>query len=539
MGADLVARRNKSLTEMQRSSVNINAFLGLNDQPNVFLLKPGECSVFDNFMTNGYTAEKRPGYVRRIATAYAGAPKVTGLGQMVDSANVAHFLAVMSGKLLEDVNGTWTERAAGRTIDSTALCQVAGTGSLPSGGAHTGSVVINDQTNPPLIWSGSGVADIFIPDITRASCCAAYREFFFLGDYTSTKEGRSICTVAVTDPSNPQAILSKSPTNRQSQVVSIVPTAHYVLIFLKDALWWATYAPSSGGFAGGTAFNFNFDVLRPGIGIVGPMAAVNVPGSMTVFWGRGRNKNGGPFIVPEADPQAGPIYIGKPIENLISGLDSNYLSGIVANWLPNCNGILFQTPYGSSQSTNNMCMFYHTIDKTWACWKNDNTDIAFSFASGAAVIDSDGSSQLYCGTYNGKVMKMGTGLQDDSNGYRAEMWTGWLGDPRSELDFMEFVLRMDLPQRKIIQVRARYLGSSLEDSEDESGGAAGAPIGSFIIGVSAIAGQTVGAISGDLVGDSATHVQFGIIDEQDSVACRIHGLTAYYLRGSSWVAPAA
>ena len=522
----------------QRPAINIEAFLGLNDQPNIFGLKPGECTQHDNFITNGYTAEKRPGYTRRIATAEAGATKVTGLGQVVDSSNTSHFLVVTNGKLYEDVSGTLTERASGRTIDATALCQVVGTGSLPSGGAHTGSAVINDQTNPPLIWSGSGTADILIPDITRASCCAAWREFFFLGDYTSTREGRSICTVATTDPNNPQVLSTiKSPTNRQSPVIAIVPAAHYILIFLRDALWWAVYAPGSGGFAGGTAFNFTFDVLRPGIGIVGPHAAVNVPGEMTVFWGRGHNKNGGPYLIPEKDPNIGPVYIGKPVEVFISGLDSNYLSGIVATWLPVFNGVLFQVPYGASQTTNNRGLFYNTVDKTWSVFMNATT--TFAFASGATVIDSDGTSQLYCGTYGGTIMKMGNGLQDDDDGYRAEMWTGWLGHSDFEHDWMEMMLRMDLGQRKIIQVRARYFGSDVEDSDDETGGASGDPIGSFVIGVSAIAGQTEGVLQGDLEGDPSTHVMFGIVDEQNNMACRIHGLTAYYLRGASWAVSAA
>ena len=523
---------------MRRPRVTLNGFLGLNDQPNAFNLKAGECTVFTNWLTSGYSAEKRPGYTRRISAAYSGTPKVTGLGSLLDSSNARHFLAVMGGKLLEDVSGTWTERAAGRTLDNTVLSQIVNAGSVPSGGAHTGNVVINDQTNFPLIWSGSGVADVLNPDITRAGCIAAHREFFFLGDYTSTSEGRSICTVGVTDPNNPQRLSTvRSATNRQSRVVAMIPTSHYVLIFLEDELWWAVYAPSSGGFGGGVAFSFNFDVLRPGHGIVGPNAAVNVPGLATVYWGRGHNKNGGPYLIPDKDPQAGPIYIGKPVEIFISGLDPNYLSGIVASWLPGYNGVKFLVPYGSSQATNNYALFYNTVDKTWSIWQNDAS--AYAFASAATVIDSDSTSQLFCGTYGGTVMKIGNGLQDDGQGYRAEMWTGWLGDDAMERDWQELVLRMDLGVRKIIQVRARYLGSGLEDTEDKSGGAAGAAIGDFVIGVSAIAGQTYGQMAGDLEGDPSTHAMFGIIDEQDNVACRIHGLTAYYGGGTSWVQSAA
>ena len=523
---------------MNRPSVNIEQFLGLNDRPGSFSLKPGECSVFDNFVTNGYTAEKRPGYSRRISSAYTGTPKVTGLGQFYDSSNTSHFLAVMGGKLLEDVSGTWTERASGRTIDSTALAQIVGTGSLPSNAAHTGSIVVNYQTTPPLIWSGTGTADILISDITRCSCIAGHKNFVLLGDYTSTAEGRSICTVAATSPDNPQALSTiKSPTNRRSQVIAMIPTSDYVLIFLKDELWWAIYNPSSGGFGGGTAFSFDFKVLRPGIGIVGPNAVVNVVGEMTAFWGRGRNKNGGPHIILEKDPQLGPIYIGKFIETFIAGLDPNYISSIVASYLPANNCVQFLVPYGSSQSTNNYAFVYNITDKTWQIWFNANS--AYAFASSATVIDSDDSSQLYCGTYGGTVMKMGNGLQDDGQGYRTEMWTGWLGDGAMERDWQELMLRMDLGQRKIIQVRARYLGSGIEDSENITGGASGDSIGEFVIGVSAIAGQTVGIMAGDLEGDPSTHIMFGVIDEQDNVPCKIHGLTAYYGKGTSWVQAAA
>lgn len=519
---------------MQTPSFDIDRFLGLNDQNNPFNLKRGECTVFDNWIVQGDTMEKRPGYTPRIVAAYAGAPKVTGLGGFKDATNTRHFLATMGGKLLEDVAGTWTERAAGLTLSSTSLTQIVSAGSVPAGASHQGNVVVNDQVNPPLIWSGSGVASILNADITRASCCCAYRDFFLLGDYTSTSEGRSICTVSATLQGNPQLLgTAKTPTNRNGQVIALVPTSDYVLIFLEDALWWGVFNP-----AADSTFLFDWKPLDPGMGIVGPEAAVNVPGKITAFWGRGHNKNGGPYIIDEKNPAVGPTYIGGKVENFIAGLDSNYLSGIVAEWLPNFNCVMFHGPFGSSQATNNAALIYNVTDGTWAVWKNDA--VAFAFASAASVIDTDGTYQLYGGGYNGLVHKLGNGLQDNGQGYRSEAWTGWLGDGKMERDWLELVLRMDLGTRKIIQIKARFLGGAYEDSEEETGGAAGDPIGGFTIGLSAIEGVSVGQMVGDIEGsDPSTHVMFGIIDEQDNVACRIHGLTTYFIGGSSWVAPAA
>ena len=498
-------------------SIGVNNFSGgLNDAKNQFALKGNQLSEAWNVVVYQKSIEKRPGYTPRIATAMSGATTVTGVGQFRDSSYTRRFVCTHNGTLYLDNAGTWAEKmpSSGVTISTSALCSL-----IPAERAIVGV----DQTNPPFIYNGTGDCSVLNPNINRASCGMFHKGFFILGDttWTGTREYSTVRNSILGNVQNFED--GKSDTNRKSQVRCLIPTADYGLIFLDDEVWYMVFSPSE-------SFTFSYKVLDPGVGIVGPMAACNVPGQATFFWGRGQGKHG-PYIISE-DPLSKPRYVGDRISQFIDGIDTNYLANIVTVSFPSKYGVLFNVPYGSSQATNNYAIFYNYADDAFSIWKNPTA--AYAFASGVVVDDSDSADWLYCGGYDGLVQKVGTGVADNGNGYTSEVWTPWYGKMGVENLWLQLRLYMDLGQRKTLSVKSRFFNQSAEYSQAIVGGAPGTPIGEFIIGVSALAGEASGVLVGDIYGETSEFIQVGIMDETINESFRLHGLGVTYERASSW-----
>lgn len=523
------------MIDFQLPSVTIPGFTGLNDQEGVFGLKATELSVCQNVVCKGGAARRRFGYTRRISSAQ-GNTRVNGLGGFRDINLNRKFVMVTGQKLYEDVSGTWTERSTGTPFDTTAHVTMAPVGR---------NIAICDQNaNSPRIWDGSGGVNVLTTDITKANCVGSHRGFLFVGSPTSggkllSTSTREFSTVRhCVEPSRPTVFgPGKSDTNLTGQVLAIISTGDsdgdVGLIFLDDAVWYARYAPSGVG-VGSAPFTFDYQPLDPGTGLVGPKAVCRVPGRRIFFWGQGEQGNG-PYVITER-PVMAPRYIGRRIETFMSGLDKTQLSNITAISVPGHNCVLFNVPYGSSQSTNNYAVYYNWVDDTFAIFKGSSQK-AFAFASGVTTQDSDGVFQAYAGDYAGLVYKLGDGLRDDGQAIESEMWTAWLGGGGVERNWLSLVLNMSLPIQKAVEVRYRMYAKSDEDSETLTGGAAGDPIETeFQVGVSPIAGQVTGRLVGDIYGDPGEFIQFGILDSQDNTDFVLYGLQAQYEKASSWLA---
>ena len=524
------------MIDFQLPSITVPGFSGLNDQEGIFGLKSTELSVCNNVVCKGGAARRRFGYTRRIATAYAGTPKVCGLGGFRDINLTRRFMAVMGGKLLEDSSGTWTERSTGTPFDTTVPTTMASVGR---------NLVICDQnTNVPLIWDGSASPTTLTPNITKANCVGEHRGFLFVGSPTVTGQ-LSASGVSVREYSNVRhSVEPAQPTNfgpgasalnLTGQVLAFISTGNgdgdVGLIFLDDAVWYAQYAPSASG-PGGGAFTFNYNPLDPGTGIVGPKAACRVPGRKVFFWGQGEQGTG-LYMITEK-PIMAPRYISRRIETFLSGMDKTQLSGVELFSVPGHNGILANVPYGSSQTTNNYAIYYNWVDDTFAIFKGSSQK-AFAFASSVTVQDSDGTFQTYAGDYGGLVYKIGAGLRDDGQAIESELWTAWLGGAGVEKSWLSLVLNMKLSVRKTVEVHSRMFAKRDEVLQSLTGGSAGDPIEtSFAVGISAIAGQTTGRLVGEIYGDPAEFIQFGIFDSQDNVDFVLYGIQAFFERASSW-----
>lgn len=520
--------------DFQLPSVEVRKFRGLNDQEGIFSLHSSEFSVFDNGMIKGGAARRRFGYARRITAAITGASRVTGIGGFTDIDLTRTFVAVSNGKLYEDVSGTWTERSTGTPFDATIPAIMTPVGR---------NIVITDQTNNPRIWNGSGAVDTLNANITKASCVGEHRGYLFVGSPTvtgtlapvgtSTRQLSSVLYSA--DPSTPTSFPGgKSDLNLGGEVLSILSTGSgdddLVLFFLDSAIWYARYAPSVAG-AGSAPFTFAFNPLDPGTGIVNSRAICRVPGRRIFFWGRGEGPTG-PYMIGEK-PVTQPIYIGKRIETFISGIDSTQLDEIAVFQVPGQKCVLFNVPYGTSQATNNYAVYYNWDEDAFAIFKG-STAQTFAFASGASVLNTDGTTKCYAGDYAGVVYEVGTGLRDDGEAIETTIWTPWYGGGGVERKWLSLVLNMLLAKYKTLEVRYRLYGKEEETSDTLRGGATGDPIGTFAIGVSPIAGQSGGRLVGDIYGDSSEYIQFGIIDAQDNVDFVLYGLQAFYEKASSW-----
>ncbi len=515
------------MIDFQIPSVSLYRFLGLNDQAGLFGLKQGEFSTFYNAVTRAGAVRRRFGYEPRIATAITGAAKVTGISAFIDSGLNNTFVAVSSGKVYEDVSGSWTERSTGTpfsTSNPTSITQVGR------------NIVLSDQTNIPRIWNGVSAVDVLHKDLRNANCVGSHKGQLFVGSPTweSTREFASVRWFSRDDPT---VFTGKSDLNGTGQPLAIMSTGEEqggaVIVFMSNAIWKGVYSPGTSGSAG-SGFEYSFDPIDDGIGIVGANAAARVPGKRIFFWGHGEGAPPGPYVMGE-DPITKPVYIGRRIEAFIAGIDKTQQSIITVFPVPGQKCVLFNVPWGSNQSTNNYAVYYNWEEDSFAIFKGCDAQ-AFAFSAGASVEQAGPTFKCYAGDYAGMVYEVGTGLRDNGQAIETEIWTGWLGGGGTERKWLSLVLDMELGTTKTLQVRYRLYGKAYEPTDTLTGGSVGDTIGeSFTIGVSAIAGENTGRLVGDIYADAAQWIKFGIIDTQDNQDFVLYGLESAYERASGWL----
>jgi hypothetical protein len=112
------------------------------------------------------------------------------------------------------------------------------------------------------------------------------------------------------------------------------------------------------------------------------------------------------------------VRASKDIDGTWGSLNKDYLSGITAvNYKPK-NWVVFSVPYGSGQTTNNLCLAYDYLESTpgngkFVWWMFDNiTAQSMGIMRNSSLVD-----EWWTGDNQARVMLQDSGRNDDGNAF--------------------------------------------------------------------------------------------------------------------------
>ena len=469
---------------------------------------------------------------KRFSTALNGGAVVQAVHQFEDNQQSRTLIYSVGGKIFKDT-GTQTDISTGVTVDTADDAQIHFQN-------YDAKLIGTDGQNSPFLYEsltdGAGIVmterDSSVP--ATAKYVKAFREHIFFAYIRD--QGDSVAypyRIVHSDAGDPLRGygVTNNDLNRNQAITGLIDFHDSLIVGQQYSMWYATQET----FGSGQATPFVYRELSSRVGLVSQNAQVNTERGL--FFADRK----GIFFIQAGSPTS-PLYISKGIETFWGELNQNRLDQIVACELPELNGVLFCVPHGSSQVRNNRGIFINyeqwsqdadgDAHPAFSIFKGGNT--AFAFRSLSTVIDS-GRFRAIGGTYDGFVSTLDQGRQDWTAGIGGKIKTPFYdaGMRSREKLWYNVVLDIDLDTAKALTVIGRYYNDPYPTSSSLSAGTSSDPLGSFILGQSALGTTDLGRIVGDLDGRSR-YLSLEMLLPENTVGFELHGIILYYKTAGAW-----
>lgn len=524
-----------------------------------------------NWYVDHNRIKTRPPKMLHLASAFpAGVQKYH---QFTGDDHALHLLIFSNGRVYLDTAATEITNGLTLTTDIEATFTLTN---------HDGKVFGTDAENTPFVYVGGVLRELpdYIATLTngsilpsRCGSIASFHETLFMFDIddpTGTFPFRTAWSNAFNATAPVPTLYTDWPEDFSNNFArdhvgrGMARYADTLLFLLDRSIEYCRLSEASN-------VNFAFDSLDSDTGICGASAFLSTRAG---FFFAGIN---GIHWIQRVSEDAVKLpaarYVGKPVEDVWSLINPEKRHIIRAVEIPELNGVMFCVPYGRTQATNNLGLFFNydewsktgqDLHPAFSKWDNDTDadedgtpDEPWAFTA-AEKVEIDGRQRVLMGDSDGRTFILGDRDGDaDAQGvtwdnkdegdvpFVPEFETPNYGDHNQESIWQEVALFSDRDSEKVWEIEQSNYGSqdSFEDNltsvseeadeltEDASpdGEAEEVP---FILSSSFLTGQNSGITQADMW----DHSLFTSLRAEltDGIPCTLEGMVLRRRPGGTW-----
>ena len=531
---------------------------GMYDRPNINLPLT-YCQNIENMVVDRETLKSRGG-ISAFANGYSYPGEIQAVRQFWSNSGTPHTVVVSEGRVFryDHAGSNPTEVTNGQTLSASADARVKIR-------EYDGGAWITDNVNPIIYLPDESSGAVLFSTLnpgrvpSRAGAIEFFENSLWLGNFTDFNEAATARRYATiqsqlageTDgiPGIAQFLAEQGARNDHNRAQAVQELLEHddgdLLIFQERGIRRATFDPAPEQI-GLSRTDFYYKTLTKESGLVAPNAAITTP--LGTFYLDRR----GPYWIPPGNPPQKPKYIGLPIETFWSGVDQNRLAYANVTLVPELNGVMWNVPVGSATTQNNRAIFAQ-----FASWTNLDVDIEslhpamsifkgtgarpFSFNAACHILDPESSpayrKRCIVGDYNGKLWYLDEGTSDAGEDIICLWKPAKFGSPDFEWHWESVAVDMNLEAAKVLQMTATpYATGAASDMDTVSAGTTYPGIGSggFQIGVSAIAGSTLGRARADVQVEPAPYLDLTCRVASNSLPVQVHQMLVFGKPGGSY-----